>query len=97
MYAIEPSTIFESPRSPFSSIKLNFVTILLRDIIASMLLYSKVLKLLSREKLYPISIFYENLLVTDPNKFEFFRFKVLFFGMNFSSLSLKIVASFISK
>ena len=48
---MEPPTIFESPRSPFSSIKLNFVTILLSDIVVSMLLYSRVFKSLSREKL----------------------------------------------
>ena len=39
----------------------------------------------------------ENLLDIDPNKFEFFLFIVLLFGIKFSSLSLKTVASFNSK
>ena len=41
--------------------------------------------------------FHEKLFFIDPNKFEFFLFKVLFIGIKFSSLSLNTVANLNSK
>ena len=67
------------------------------EAVVKILLYSKVLISLSKEKLYPILKFSENSFVIEPNKFEFFLFIVLLFGIKFSSLSLKTVANFNSK
>ena len=62
-----------------------------------MSLYSKVLKSLSKANLYSKFKFFEKLLFADPNIFDCFLFNVVFFGIKFSSLSLRTVATSISK
>ena len=73
------------------------VTRLLIEKVGLILLYSNVLKSLSREKLYLNLKLSEYLLVIEPNKFEVVLFNELLLGRNSSFLSLKTVASFASK
>ena len=85
------------PISPFSSINLSVVSNLLNFNFASKSLYSNALKLLSIEKSYFKSRYFEFLYTIDPNKFELVLFKVLLLGIKSSFLSLKTVPNFASK